>query len=42
MKEPAAASAVPRAAPISNYWPVAAHLVGREVVPEPEPPTLLA
>lgn len=41
MKEPAAASAAMRAAPVSDYWPVAANLVGREIVPEPEPPTLL-
>jgi hypothetical protein len=42
MKEPAAASTAPRAAPISDYWPVAVYLAGREVVPEPEPPTLLS
>ena len=41
MKEPAAASAVMHTAPVSDYWPVAANLVGREIVPEPEPPTLL-
>lgn len=41
MKEPATASAMVHAAPISNYWPITANLVGREIVPEPEPPTLL-
>jgi hypothetical protein len=41
MKEPAGASAASRAAPISGYWPVAANLTGREVAPEPEPPTHL-
>lgn len=41
MKEPAAASAVSRAATVSDYWPVAANLTGRKVAPEPEPPTPL-
>ncbi|NYT40964.1 hypothetical protein HZY97_09375 [Sphingomonas sp. R-74633] len=41
LKEPAAASALSREPPVSDYWPVAANLTGREVVPEPEPPTLL-
>jgi len=41
MKDPAAPSAAMQASPVSDYWPISAHLTGRDVVPEPEPPTLL-
>jgi hypothetical protein len=41
MGDPSAASTAMQAPPISDYWPVAAHLVGRDLAPEPEPPTLI-
>lgn len=42
MKEPAAPTATQHQALAADFWPAAAILAGRDVAPEPEPPTFLA
>ncbi|WEK02166.1 MAG: hypothetical protein P0Y59_10955 [Candidatus Sphingomonas phytovorans] len=41
MKEPASTAAVGHQATALAFWPAASTLAGRNVAPEPEPPTLL-
>ncbi|MES1973379.1 MAG: hypothetical protein V4472_13050 [Pseudomonadota bacterium] len=41
MKEPAAPAAGQYRAIAASFWPTAAVLAGRDVAPEPEPPTFL-
>lgn len=41
LKDPTSVGVAPLAAPHSEFWPVTAVLAGRNVVPEPEPPSLL-
>jgi hypothetical protein len=41
MKEPATAAAIAQRTTTADFWPAAAVLAGRDVAPEPEPPTFL-
>jgi hypothetical protein len=41
MKEPVASTATPHRTTTTDFWPTAAILAGRDVAPEPEPPTFL-
>jgi hypothetical protein len=41
MKEPFAASTEVHGSAAAAFWPVAAVYSGRNITPEPEPPTLL-
>jgi hypothetical protein len=41
MKEPAAPAAGQHQGAATSFWPTAAILAGRDVAPEPEPPTFL-
>ncbi len=41
MNEPVAAAAITHRTTTTDFWPAAAALAGRDVAPEPEPPTLL-
>lgn len=41
MKEPGATATPHGRTTVANFWPVPARLAGRDVAPEPEPPTLL-
>lgn len=41
MKEPVAAAATAHRTTTTDFWPTATILAGRDVVPEPEPPTFL-
>jgi len=42
MREPDPAATVRHEAIAINFWPATAMLAGRDVAPEPEPPTLLS
>jgi len=41
MKEPTAPTASRHVATAASFWPTATILAGRDVAPEPEPPTFL-
>lgn len=41
MKEPAPASTAHARSTVTHFWPASARLSGRDVAPDPEPPTLL-
>lgn len=41
MKEPDSAATLQHQTTAARFWPTAAMLAGRDVAPEPEPPTLL-
>lgn len=41
MKAPVAATTIAHRTVTADFWPTAAVLAGRDVAPEPEPPTLL-